>query len=226
MLIFGHVGITLGVGMTLSGLQNFLHPVITTQNKAEDPLSSPSNKGRTQNHSMINNSFFVSLVNRIDIRTLLVGSLLPDIIDKPVGQWLLTEYFSNGRIFGHTLIFLILITFWGLFFYRYYGKTWFLFLSFGTFMHLILDQMWHTPRTLLWPILGLKFERIDLTGWIEGIWHGLLTDPAIYIPELLGLFMLIWFLGILLHMHTFYAFVRYGRIQQLPQKYYRSTLIR
>jgi len=216
MLIFGHVGITLGAAMTLSGLQNFLHPTNTTQNEEGKPLSSLSREVRTHNYSLINNSSFMSLVKRIDIRLLLVGSLLPDIIDKPIGHLLFKENLSNGRIFGHTLIFLILITFWGLLFYRHYGKTWFLFLSFGTFMHLILDQMWRTPRTLLWPILGLKFERIDLTGWIEGIWHSLLTDPAIYIPELLGLFILIWFFGMLLHMRTFYAFVRYGRIQQIP----------
>ncbi len=216
MLIFGHVGITLGAAITLSGLQNCLHPASTTQNEEGKPLSSLSREIRTHNYSLINNSSFMSLVKRIDIRLLLIGSLLPDIIDKLIGQLLFKETLSNGRIFCHTLLFLILITFWGLFFYRHYGKTWFLFLSFGTFMHLILDQMWRTPRTLLWPILCLKFERIDLTGWIEGIWHGLLTEPAIYIPELLGLFILIWFLWILLHMRTFYAFVRYGRIQQIP----------
>lgn len=213
MLIFGHVGITIGAALTLSSLQNFLPSANTTQNEEEKPLSSLSTEVRTHNCFPINNSSFMSLVKRIDIRLLLVGSLLPDIIDKPIGQLLFKESLSNGRIFSHTLLFLILITFWGFFFYRHYGKTWFLFLSFGAFMHLILDQMWRTPGTLLWPILGLKFERIDLTGWIEGMWHGLLTDPAIYIPELIGLFVLIWFLWMLLHMRTFYAFVRYGRIQ-------------
>ena len=38
----------------------------------------------------------------IDYRVLLVGSLLPDIIDKPVGQVLFHDTFSNGRIFCHT----------------------------------------------------------------------------------------------------------------------------
>ncbi|MFC1983988.1 metal-dependent hydrolase [Chloroflexota bacterium] len=212
MLIFGHVGITLGTSIALSGLQSILHPHITIQNKAEDPLSSLSKKDRIHNHSMTNNSSFISLVNRIDIRILLVGSLLPDIIDKPIGQWLLKEDFSNGRIFSHTLLFLILITILGVFYYRHFGKTWFLFLSFGTFMHLILDQMWRAPRTLLWPILGLEFDRIDLTDWIGGIWYRLFTDPAVYIPELLGLFVIIWFLWKLLHMRTFYSFARYGRI--------------
>jgi len=193
MLIFGHVGITLGTAITLSGLQNYLHPTNTTQNEEGKLVSSLSNNDRAHNHSLTNNSSFMSMINRTDIRLLLVGSLLPDIIDKPIGQWLFKEYFSNGRIFSHTLLFLILITILGVFYYKHYGKTWFLSLSFGTFMHLILDQIWRTPRTLLWPILGLEFDRIDLTDWIGGMWRGLLTDPAIYIPELLGLFIIIWF---------------------------------
>ena len=213
MLVFGHVGITLGAAITLSTLQNYLRLSKTTQNETEKPLSPLSRKVQTHNYSLKKNSSFMSLVKRIDIRLLLIGSLLPDIIDKPIGHLLFKESLSNGRIFSHTLLFLILLTLWGLFFNRRYGKTWFLSLSFGTFVHLILDQIWHTPKTLLWPILGLSFEKLELTGWIEGIWHALLTDPAIYIPELIGLFVLIWFLWILLRKRTFYAFARYGQIQ-------------
>jgi len=215
MLIFGHVGITLGTSLALSGLQGILHPAITTKNKKEAPLSSSSNKGQSNNHSMGNRSSFVSLVKRVDIRALLVGSLLPDIIDKPVGQWLFGEYFSNGRIFSHTLLFLILITISGLLIYRYYGKTWFLFLSFGTFMHLILDEMWRAPGTLLWPILGREFDRIDLSDWVGGMWYNLFTNPTVYVSELIGLFIISWFLWKLLRMRTFYSLVRYGRVREL-----------
>ena len=216
MLVFGHVGITLGAALTLSSLQNSLHPANTAPYEEEKPLSSLSKEVRTHNNSSINNSLFLSLVKRINMRLLLVGSLLPDIIDKPIGQLLFKETLSNGRIFSHTLLFLILIALFGLFYYRHYGKIWPLFLSFGTFMHLILDQMWRIPKTLFWPILGVKFERIDSTGYIERIWHGLFSDPTTYIPDLLGLFILVWFFGILLYMRTFYAFIKYGRIQQKP----------
>jgi len=92
-----------------------------------------------------------------------LGSLLPDIIDKPVGQFFFRDTFSNGRIFCHTLLFLILITLAGLCLYRSRGKTWLLGFSFGTFMHLIQDQMWLEPRTFLWPLYGFAFEKIDLT---------------------------------------------------------------
>ncbi|MFC1898822.1 metal-dependent hydrolase [Chloroflexota bacterium] len=198
MLIFGHVGITLGTAIAIPGVQNVLRF---------------TNKGRINNQSIKNSLSFVSLVNRIDVKILLLGSLLPDIIDKPVGQWLFKEYFSNGRIFSHALLFFILITFLGIFYYRRYHKTWFLFLSLGTFMHLILDEMWRAPGTLFWPILGLEFDKMDLTGWIGGLWQSLVTNPAVYVSELVGLFIIIWFLWMLIRRRTFYSFVRYGKIQ-------------
>ena len=214
MLIFGHVGITLGTAITLTGLQNVVRAT-NNQNTTEIPPSQSSSTVQSHNKPPKYYLPFISLLNRIDIRLLLIGSLLPDIIDKPIGQWLFNEYFSNGRIFSHTLLFLILTTILGLFFHRKYGRTWFLSLSFGTFMHLILDQMWRAPKTLLWPVLGLEFDRIDLTGWIGGIWQVLLTDPAIYIPELFGLFIIIWFFWVLLRTHLLYSFIRFGRLQKL-----------
>lgn len=128
-------------------------------------------------------SWLDSLAKHVDIRFLLIGSLLPDIVDKPVGLLLFRETFSNGRIFCHTLLFLGLLSLAGIYFYRRGGKTWLLALSFGTFTHLILDQMWRSPRTLLWPVYGFAFEKIDLTGWMSNIFYALLTDPAVYVPE-------------------------------------------
>ena len=55
----------------------------------------------------------------------------------------------------------------------------------GTGGHLVLDSMWLTPRTLLWPAYGLAFERVDLTNWAQGLLHGLVTSPAVYVPEII-----------------------------------------
>jgi inner membrane protein len=54
------------------------------------------------------------------------------------------------------------------------------------FIHLLLDQMWLDPRTLLWPIYGLTFERADLTNWAQNILSALFSDPAVYVPEIVG----------------------------------------
>ena len=208
MLILGHTGITLGVATLLAGVLGNSRCHETTRNEVIE--STPHHPQVIQNRKAL---WLTLLASRIDIRLLLVGSLLPDIIDKPVGQFFFRETFSNGRIFCHTLLFLILVTIAGIYLYRRHSKTWFLFLSLGTFMHLILDQMWRAPRTLLWPILGLEFDRIDLTEWIGGLWQSLVADPTVYISELVGLFIILWFLWMLIRMRTFYSFAIYGRVR-------------
>jgi inner membrane protein len=157
-------------------------------------------------------SWFTSLANRIDIRLLLIGSLLPDIIDKPVGHFFFPDTFGTGRIFCHTLLFLILITLGGLYLYWSRKKTWLLVLSFGTFTHLILDGMWLHPKTLLWPLYGLSFERICLENWIENMLYDLLHQPVLIIPELTGAVIIIWFVLLLARRGKLYAFLRRGQV--------------
>ena len=49
----------------------------------------------------------------IDYRAVLVGSILPDIIDKPIGAYLFRSTFHNSRIFAHTLLFSVLLMLMG-----------------------------------------------------------------------------------------------------------------
>jgi len=138
--------------------------------------------------------------------------MLPDIIDKPIGLYIFRETFSNGRIFSHTLLFLVLVTVVGLMLKRYSGKTWGLALSIGTILHLILDQMWQTPETLFWPIFGVAFEKIETTDWVGNIFYALLTKPSVYVPEIIGLIVLGWFGWELLHRGDIIRFVKQGRV--------------
>ena len=149
-----------------------------------------------------------------DIRFILVGSLLPDIIDKPLGMVLLRGTLSNGRIFSHTLVFLAAVGASGLFVYRRYSRTWLLALTLGTFAHLVLDSMWRSPRTLLWPAFGLGFDRMDpdLGEWMQGMWRSLVTNPAVYIPEIIGLIVLAWFGWNLVRQGKIWAFIRRGPV--------------
>ena len=214
MLVFGHAGITLGAAALFAKALRSSRFSETTE--SETIGSSPRFSQVTQapndfpDHKA---SWLTYLGSLIDMRLLLVGSLLPDIIDKPVGQFFFRETFSNGRIFCHTLLFLILLTVAGFYFYRRHVKTWLLTFSFGTLTHLIFDQMWYAPRTLLWPLFGLAFEREDVSNWIQNTLYALLSDPVVYVPELVGVMILIWFLWTLLHTKNTYVFIRYGRIQ-------------
>ena len=196
MLIFGHAGVTLGAGVILKGVITRNYSLQPRVNKVTD-----ESKGRG-----------LTFLEKIDTRLLLIGSLLPDIIDKPVGQFFFRDSLSNGRIFCHTLAFLLLITLGGFYLYRSRGKTWLLVLSFGTLTHLLCDQMWLARQTLLWPAYGWAFQRYDLTYWLQNIFYALRTDPAVYVPELVGIAVLIWFALMLVRRGKVYAFIRNGRV--------------
>ena len=213
MLVFGHTGITLGAAAVLAGIVNSGRLPEAAQNQATDSPPRSSRPIPALNNFLRDKvSWFTSLGSYIDIRLLLIGSLLPDIIDKPIGQFFFKETFSNGRIFCHTLLFLIIITLTGLYLYRRRSTTWLLVLSFGTFTHLVCDLMWRSPRTLLWPIYGLAFERLDLIDWMPRMLHMLVTDPKVYVPELVGAVILIWFAVGLVRGRKAFAFVKYGQV--------------
>ncbi|MFC1908803.1 metal-dependent hydrolase [Chloroflexota bacterium] len=207
MLVFGHTGITLGVAIFLAGVLRRNRLPVTIESEAEEPSSGHSRLVANRKASGLTH-----LINLIDTRLILIGALLPDIIDKPVGQFFFRETFNNGRIFGHTLIFLIMVTAVGIYLYRRNSRTWLLTLSFGTITHLLLDQMWLNSKTLFWPLLGLSFERGEVDNYVLSIFQTLLTNPIVYITELVGLAVLIWFFWTIFRRRKIYSLIKYGKV--------------
>jgi len=84
------------------------------------------------------------------------GSILPDLIDKPIGLLLFPEIFGTGRIFGHALLVVGLVLFIGILVYARYPRTGILLLALvaGIFTHQVLDAMWLQPANWYWPALG------------------------------------------------------------------------
>jgi membrane-bound metal-dependent hydrolase YbcI (DUF457 family) len=85
-----------------------------------------------------------------------LGSILPDLIDKPIGILLFPNVFGTGTIFGHTLLAVILVLFIGILVYTRYPRAGFLLLAVaaGIFTHQLLDAMWLHPINWFWPALG------------------------------------------------------------------------
>ena len=185
MLLFGHAGITLGVSAVIA--------------YAADEKRKES-------------GWFVSLSRHIDIRWLVIGSLLPDIIDKPIGLYLFKDTFDNGRIFSHTLLFLILISAVGFLLWKRYHWAWMLSLAAGTLMHLVLDESWWAPGTLFWPLFGLDFPRIELTDYLRNLFEALFLVPKTTVSELIGLIIVIWFGLVLIRRKKVGNFLKYGQI--------------
>ena len=84
-----------------------------------------------------------------DMAFLALGSMLPDIIDKPLGI-LAFGTPAAGRTICHTLLFLLVLGALAVYMKDFRVASVFA----GVLAHLILDFMWQSPVILLWPLLG------------------------------------------------------------------------
>jgi membrane-bound metal-dependent hydrolase YbcI (DUF457 family) len=131
---------------------------------------------------------------------IVVGSLLPDIIDKPLGRIILAEAIGSGRIFAHTLIFATLLGLAGYYLYRQ-GQPNLLIIAAASFCHLLEDSMWNSPEVLFWPFLGWGFPRDIISGsFLEYLilifnrsYTVAFTD--VFISEMVGLLIIIFLTG-------------------------------
>jgi len=126
---------------------------------------------------------------RVDPAFLAVGSMLPDIIDKPLG-FMLFGTMNHGRIFAHTLLFLLVLAALAVSIRDIRLVS----LAAGVLIHLSLDFMWDSPVILLWPLLGSfpLADYLDAEGYLQMLLLGL-RDPGVLVPECLGLAYLIYF---------------------------------
>ena len=125
----------------------------------------------------------------------LFGAVLSDLIDKPIGNLFFESYFANGRIYAHTLLFLLVAAALGLVLYLTKKRTWLLLVAFGVLMHLILDEMWQVPQALFWPLMGAAFPRYDnmeTIPWLLDLLRSLIFDPEIILSEVVGLLLGAW----------------------------------
>ena len=204
MLLLGHTGITLGSAVILDTLFN-------RKRFHEETLSSTTSITNRLEARLI------SIAQHIDIRVLLIGALLPDIIDKPLGYIIFRDTLSNGRIICHTALFLFIILIAGTYLYIKFKRSFLLVLSFGTFTHLIFDQMWLNPHTLLWPLYGWNFPHgeSNITLFFKNVLIGLISTPSTYIPEIIGAIVLLIFTWQLIRLKSLSSFIIKGSINKL-----------
>ena len=84
----------------------------------------------------------------------LLGGVLPDLVDKPLGHLLLASTIDNGRLVAHSLAFLLLLLVAGSLLFR--GRRPWLApaLALGVLSHQLLDAMWRDPSAWFFPLLG------------------------------------------------------------------------
>lgn len=131
-----------------------------------------------------------NFIKKSDLTFVAIGSLLPDIIDKPLGEIVFGTP-AMGRTFAHTLLFLMLLASFAAFTrdIRHISLTG------GVLSHLVLDSMWNSPAILLWPLLGNfpPAEYLDPLSYIEMLLVGL-KNPVILIPECFGFAYIVYFI--------------------------------
>ena len=154
MLLFGHLGIAIGLAY------------------------------------LLDKSILQRSKRRIDYRFLLLGSILPDLIDKPLSL----AGIVGGRAIGHTLIFaIVVIASVAVLESRGWKSGILLGISLGIGTHLLLDTLWTNPEVLFWPALGFSFPTGGMN--LDRLLHTLLTDPYVYGGEIIGMAMLIGFVA-------------------------------
>ncbi len=129
-------------------------------------------------------AWLVSSRNRdaVDFRLVLLGSILPDLIDKPLGAIL----HLDARLWAHSLLFLAILlalSLWP----ALRGLRW---VGFGDAVHLLVDLMWQQPMVALWPLLGVAFPAGEQS--FGGYLQILLTDPYVQFGEIVGGIILLW----------------------------------
>ncbi len=173
MFPLGHLGITLATVKVGMVILDRLQEASTTLELKE---------AKTAVHHPGDGSH--SLASAIDYRLLLLGALIPDLIDKPLGKVILREQLANGQIFTHTLLFALLLLHIG-FLLSGQGRRTFLSLFIGVSFHLAGDIVWLSRGTLLWPLYGWTFPKGMPLGVAETTRSYLSTLATT--PVLLGL---------------------------------------
>ncbi|MDD3978059.1 MAG: metal-dependent hydrolase [Methanomicrobium sp.] len=92
-----------------------------------------------------------------DRRVILItafGSIIPDLIDKPLGHIVFSETIGSGRIFFHGFFIMIILLIFGTFLYLKFKNPLFLAFASGILVHQAGDTMWSNPQNWFWPLLG------------------------------------------------------------------------
>ncbi|MGD2102420.1 MAG: metal-dependent hydrolase [Acidimicrobiia bacterium] len=129
---------------------------------------------------------------KVDVRFLLLGAILPDMIDLPVGTILLSDRYSTGELWAHSLVaptvymvIVLIVTTRGR-----VRRAW-MALGVGWLFHLVLDGMWLDSDVFLWPFFGWEIPAGQAPFWALA-WERALSDPWRWVEEAVGLTYLLW----------------------------------
>ncbi|NND12776.1 MAG: hypothetical protein HKO10_02325 [Acidimicrobiia bacterium] len=127
----------------------------------------------------------------MDLRWLVFGGLLPDLIDKPLA-WFVVPGYQTSRLWAHSLLFAalllaVIVMFTGR---GTANRKRFIPVAIGVLMHLVLDVPFES-ETLWWPFLGTDFPPFEFFGF-DNLMAYLSRSPWILVQEALGVGYLVY----------------------------------
>ena len=146
MIFAGHIGLTLAIA-------KYGPRAISDMSRRVRPTSG-------------SHTFRPSWVERLDDRALILGSVLPDIVDKPLALFIAPTLVGHSlRNYGHTLVFAILMLAVAIALAVFIKRRWPVVLALASAGHLLLDMMWYSHRILLWPFSAATFSPRFIHEW-------------------------------------------------------------
>lgn len=129
---------------------------------------------------------------KVDVRFLILGALVPDLVDMPIGTLILSDRYSTSELWAHSLVAasafmaaVLIATRRGR-----RRRAW-MALGVGWLFHLLLDGMWLNEDVFFWPILGWDLPTAPSAFWPEALQRAL-ADPWRWALEALGALYLWW----------------------------------
>ena len=125
---------------------------------------------------------------KVDLRLLVLGAVLPDLVDLVAGV-ILGE--PSRQRWGHALVVPVIVTVLILLTNRRGRRRRHLMTVVVAWLfHLVLDGVWVREQTFLWPVFGT-----DFAPWPSGpVWTRAWSDPWRFVKEGFGLvyLLLLW----------------------------------
>lgn len=129
---------------------------------------------------------------KVDVRFLMMGAALPDLVDLPIGTLLLADAYSTGELWSHSLLAPALYMAVVLLATRR-GRSRRAWMAIGVawLFHLLLDAMWVDQELFLWPFFGFDLTAGTAPYWPLA-WERAWSDPWRWVLEAAGLIYLVW----------------------------------
>ncbi|NMM65085.1 hypothetical protein HBE96_21100 [Clostridium sp. P21] len=143
----------------------------------------------------------------IDYRIVILGSILPDIIDKPIVQVIYGLQNHEGHFIAHSFIFSALLIILGIVMFLKSKNKSILLLGICTFIHQIFDKMMVMPNIMFLSTINLDhFIVLKRFKFVNNImvfitekfpyFSGVVIyfeKPCVFISEVMGLIIIVYF---------------------------------